>query len=60
MSEFKDNAFSNNCERDTDILKLLSIKNIKENIIPENEEELVNNLLKNWINNLLKVKHIII
>ena len=46
LSEFKDNAFSNNCERDTDILKLLSIKNIKENIIPENEEELVNNLLK--------------
>jgi hypothetical protein len=46
FSEFKDNAFSNNCERDTDILKLLSIKNIKENIIPENEEEQVNNLLK--------------
>jgi len=45
LSEFKDNAFSNNCEKDIDILKLLSIKNIEENIIPENEEEQVNNLL---------------
>jgi hypothetical protein len=46
FSEFTDNAFSKDCERDIDILKLLSIKNIKEYTIPEDEEELVNKLLK--------------
>lgn len=45
LSEFKNNAFSKDCERDIDILKLLSIKNVQEYIIPENEEELVNKLL---------------
>lgn len=46
-SEFTDNAFSKDCERDMDILKLLSIKNVKEHTIPEDEEELVNKLLNN-------------
>jgi hypothetical protein len=45
LSEFKDNAFSKDCERDIDILKLLSIKNVKEFTVPEDEEELVNKLL---------------
>jgi len=47
FSEFKDDAFSKDCERDMDILKLLSIKNVKEHTIPEDEEELVNKLLNN-------------
>jgi hypothetical protein len=49
FSEFKDDAFSKdcNCKRDMDILKLLSIKNVKEHTIPEDEEELVNKLLNN-------------
>jgi hypothetical protein len=47
ISEFKDDAFSKDCERDMDILKLLSIKNVKEHTIPEDEEELVNKLLNN-------------
>jgi hypothetical protein len=45
--EFKDDAFSKDCERDMDILKLLSIKNVKEHTIPEDEDELVNKLLNN-------------
>jgi hypothetical protein len=47
FSEFTDDAFSKDCERDMDILKLLSIKNVKEHTIPEDEEELVNKLLNN-------------
>jgi hypothetical protein len=47
FSEFTDNAFSKDCERDMGILKLLSIKNVKEYTIPEDEEELVNKLLDN-------------
>jgi hypothetical protein len=51
FSEFSDNAFglSKDCnfKRDIDILKLLSIKNFKENTIPEDEEEQVNKLLNN-------------
>jgi hypothetical protein len=46
-SEFTENAFSKDCERDMDILKLLSIKNVKEYTIPEDEEEQVNKLLNN-------------
>jgi hypothetical protein len=45
LSEFKDNAFSKDCERDIDILKLLSIKNVEEYVVPEDEEELVNKLI---------------
>ena len=45
FSEFRDYAFSKDCKRDMDILKLLSIKNVKEYTIPENEEEQVNKLL---------------
>jgi len=47
FSEFKNDAFSKDCERDMSILKLLSIKNVKEHTIPEDEEELVNKLLNN-------------
>jgi hypothetical protein len=45
FSEFKEHAFSKDCERDNDILKLLSIKNVEEYNVPEDEEELVNKLL---------------
>lgn len=45
FSEFQNSAFSKDCERDTDILKLLSIKNVEEYNVPSNEEELVNKLL---------------
>lgn len=53
FSEFSDDGFglSKDCDfkRDIDILKLLSIKNFKEHIIHENddEEEQVNKLLNN-------------
>jgi hypothetical protein len=42
--EFKEWAYSENCNRDTDILKLLSIKNYTEYNVPENEKELVDKL----------------
>jgi hypothetical protein len=51
FSEFTDDAFglSKDCifKRDIDILKLLSIKNVKEHAIPEDEEQEVIKLLNN-------------
>lgn len=45
FAEFQVNGYSKDCERDRYILKLLNIKDVKEHILPENEEELVNKLL---------------